>query len=54
MWKFIHKLGSPPHFYRISTILTPYFGWAAAILIALGAYGGLFVAPAQGDGVRLG
>ena len=56
MWKFIHKLGSPPHFYRISTTLTPYFGWAAAILIPLGAYGGLFVAPAdyqQLDGFRI-
>ena len=56
MWKFTHKLGSPPHFYRISTTLTPYFGWAALILIPLGAYGGLFIAPAdyqQLDGFRI-
>ncbi len=56
MWKFIHKFGSPPHFYRLSEVLAPWFAWAAAILIAAGAYGGLFVAPAdyqQADGFRL-
>jgi len=56
MWKFIHKFGSPPHFYRLSTLLTPWFGWAALVLILAGVYGGLFVAPAdyqQGDGFRI-
>lgn len=56
MWKFIHKLGSPPHFYRISTRLTPWFGWAALILITAGTIGGLFIAPAdyqQLDGFRI-
>jgi heme exporter protein C len=56
MWKFIHKFGSPPHFYRLSVLLTPWFGWAAAILIATGAFGGLFLAPSdyqQLDGFRI-
>jgi heme exporter protein C len=56
MWKFIHKFGSPPYFYRLSTRLTPWFGWAALVLILAGVYGGLYVAPAdyqQGDGFRI-
>jgi heme exporter protein C len=56
MWKFIHKFGSPPHFFRLSELLAPWFAWAAAILILAGAYGGLFVAPSdyqQMDGFRI-
>ncbi len=56
MWKWIHKFGSPPYFYRLSGQLMPWFAWAAAILILVGAYGGLFLAPAdyqQMDGFRI-
>jgi heme exporter protein C len=56
MWTWIHKLGSPPHFYRIATRLTPWFGWAALLLIIAGIYGGLYVAPTdyqQLDGFRI-
>jgi heme exporter protein C len=53
---WFHRLGSPPHIYRLSTRLAPWFGWSAAILIAAGLYGGLLLAPPdyqQGDGFRI-
>ncbi|MGD8425371.1 MAG: heme ABC transporter permease [Gammaproteobacteria bacterium] len=56
MWTWFHKLGSPPHFYRISARLTPWFAWAALVLILVGTYGGLYLAPAdyqQLDGFRI-
>ncbi len=55
-WTFFHKLGSPPHMYRIAGTLTPWFGWLALLLIVVGAYWGLFVAPPdyqQLDGFRI-
>ena len=56
MWLWIHKLGSPPHFYRIAGLLTPWFGWSAGLLIAAGTVSGLYFAPPdyqQGDGFRI-
>jgi len=56
MWTWFHKLASPPHFYRIAGLLGPWVLWSALILLAIGVYGGLFVAPAdyqQGDGFRI-
>jgi heme exporter protein C len=56
MWKFIHKLASPPHFYRIAKSLIPWFVVPGLLLIAYGTYAGLFVAPAdyqQGDAFRI-
>jgi len=56
MWLWFHKLASPPHFYRIAGILTPWFAWPAAILIVVALYGGLVLAPPdyqQGDGFRM-
>jgi heme exporter protein C len=56
MWTWFHKLASPPHFYRIAGLLGPWVLWAGLILLAIGVYGGLFVAPAdyqQGDGFRI-
>ena len=53
---WFHKLGSPPYFYRLAEILTPWFYVPAIALLLLGAYGGLVVAPAdyqQGDGFRI-
>jgi len=55
-WTWFHKLASPPHFYRIAGRLAPWFGWPAFLLIVVGLYGGLVLAPAdyqQGDGFRI-
>ncbi|MCZ6500239.1 MAG: heme ABC transporter permease [Gammaproteobacteria bacterium] len=56
MWKSFHQFASPPHFYRLAGYLIPWFGVAALILILVGTYGGLVLAPAdyqQGDGFRI-
>ena len=45
MWEFIHKFGSPPHFWRLSETMVPWFGWIAAVLIVVGTVGGLWIAP---------
>lgn len=56
MWKWFHKLASPPHFYALAATFIP---WLAGIGVLLGLYGlyaGLFVAPAdyqQGDAFRI-
>jgi heme exporter protein C len=55
-WTWLHKLASPPHAYRIAGRLAPWFGWPAFVLIVVGLYGGLVLAPAdyqQGDGFRI-
>ena len=56
MWAFIHKLGSPKWFYRISARLQPWF-WALAVLLLLaGSVWGLVFAPAdyqQGNSFRI-
>jgi heme exporter protein C len=56
MWKWFHMLASPPHFYRIAGMTIPWFAWPALVLILVGLYGGLVLAPAdyqQGDGFRI-
>jgi heme exporter protein C len=56
MWKWFHKLASPPHFYDISARMIPWFAVPGILLIAYGAYAGLFVAPPdyqQGDAFRI-
>jgi heme exporter protein C len=53
---WFHKLGSPPHFYRLASILRPWLFWPALLLLLAGVYGGLVLAPAdyqQGDGFRI-
>ena len=53
---WFHKLASPPHFYRLAGVLAPWFLWSSLLLIAIGAYGGLVLAPPdyqQGDGFRI-
>ncbi len=45
MWEFVHKLSSPPHFWRLSEAMVPWFGWIALVLIAVGTVGGLWIAP---------
>ena len=55
-WAWFHKLASPPHAYRIAGRLAPWFGWPAFVLIAVGLFGGLVLAPAdyqQGDAFRI-
>jgi heme exporter protein C len=56
MWTWFHKLASPPHFYRIAGLMSPWLFWPAMLLILIGVYGGLVLAPAdyqQGDGYRI-
>jgi heme exporter protein C len=56
MWKWFHMLASPPHFYRLAGILAPWLFWPSLLLLAIGTYGGLVLAPAdyqQGDGFRI-
>lgn len=56
MWKFFHKLASPPHFYSIAAKFIPWFAAIAVVLIGYGAVAGLFLAPAdyqQGDAFRI-
>lgn len=51
-----HKLGSPPHFYRIAGYFTPWLLLSAALLTIIGLYDGLVLAPAdyqQGDSFRI-
>ncbi|MGC1459967.1 MAG: heme ABC transporter permease CcmC [Steroidobacteraceae bacterium] len=55
-WTWFHRLGSPPYVYRLAGRLTPWFGWSAGVLILVGLYGGLVLAPPdyqQGDGFRI-
>jgi heme exporter protein C len=56
MWKILHRLASPPHFYGLAEKMIPWFAMPGLILIGYGAYAGLFVAPAdyqQGDAFRI-
>jgi hypothetical protein len=56
MWKFLHRLASPPHFYHIAVNLIPWFAMPGLLLLAYGTYAGLFVAPPdyqQGDAFRI-
>ncbi|MBI2993757.1 MAG: heme ABC transporter permease [Gammaproteobacteria bacterium] len=56
MFTFLHKYGSPQHFYRLSRGLAPWFGGASALLFAAGLYGALLLSPPdyqQGEGVRI-
>jgi len=45
MWKFFHQLASPPHFYRLAAVFSPWLAAPGIALIAYGAYAGLFLAP---------
>ncbi len=56
MWTFFHKLASPPHFYRLSARMMPWFAASGVILMLYGSVAGLFFAPAdyqQGDAFRI-
>lgn len=56
MWKFLHKLASPKHFYYISGRLIPWLAVICGALMLAGLVGGLVLAPPdyqQGDGFRI-
>jgi len=55
-WAWFHRFASPPYLYKVAGLLTPWFAWSAALLIAAGLYGGLWSSPPdyqQGDGFRI-
>jgi heme exporter protein C len=54
--QWLHRLASPPHFYRVAGRLAPWLLWPALLLMLTATYGGLVLAPAdyqQGDGFRI-
>lgn len=56
MWSFIHKLGSPPWFFRFSGSLVRWLLPLTLALLVVGAVWGLLVAPAdfrQGNSYRI-
>ena len=56
MFLWFHKLGSPPHFYRIAGKWIPWLTWGFVLLLSAGLYGGLVLAPPdyqQGDSYRI-
>jgi len=56
MFRWFHKLASTRNFYRLAEILTPLVGVACAVLIGVGLFQGLFVAPTdyeQGESYRI-
>ncbi len=56
MFLWFHKLGSPPHFYRIAGKWIPWLTWIFLILVGAGLYGGLILAPPdyqQGESYRI-
>ena len=56
MFLWFHKLGSPPHFYRIAGKWIPWLTGLFVLLSVVGLYGGLILAPAdyqQGDSYRI-
>lgn len=53
---WMHRLASPPHFFRLAGTLHRWLLWPAIACIVVGAYGGLVVAPPdyqQGDAYRI-
>jgi heme exporter protein C len=53
---WLHRLASPPHFFRIAGTIRRWLLWPALACIAVGAWGGLVMAPAdyqQGDAFRI-
>jgi len=44
-WAWFHRFGSSSYFYRFATLWGPRAGWCALVLMVIGIYMGLFVAP---------
>ncbi len=56
MMDFLHRMASPPHFYRLAGRLLPWFSGITALLFTAGLYGALFTSPPdyqQGESVRI-
>lgn len=56
MFRWFHKLASTKNFYRLAEILTPLLALACALLLAIGLFRGLVLAPTdyeQGDSYRI-
>ena len=56
MFKWIHRFGSAPFVYRLAGLLGPWVGWACLLVLLVGLYLGLIVAPAdyeQGESYRI-
>jgi heme exporter protein C len=56
MYLWFHKLGSPPHFYRIAGKWIPWLTGIFLTLLVAGLYGGLILAPPdyqQGESYRI-
>ena len=56
MFLWFHKLGSPPHFYRIAGKWIPWLTGIFLALLVAGLYGGLILAPPdyqQGESYRI-
>lgn len=56
MWTWFFKLASPPHFYALAGRLATWLLVPAVILLLVGAFGGLVLAPPdyqQGDAFRI-
>jgi heme exporter protein C len=46
-WVWFHRFGSPPYFYGFAGRWAPWFLGIASVLLLVGLYGGLVVAPAD-------
>ncbi len=56
MWLWFHRLASPKHFYRVAERLNPWLGSATLVVLIVGLYWGLVIAPPdyeQGDSYRI-
>ena len=56
MWTWFYRLASPPHVYRVTAALIPWFLALAAVAVGYGAVAGLVFAPPdyqQGDAFRI-
>ena len=54
--RFFHKQASPPYFYAFSGRMMPWLTVIFLLLVGIGLYGGLYLAPAdyqQGDSFRI-
>jgi heme exporter protein C len=56
MWQIIHKMGSPPWFYRVSGVLVRWLLPIVVAVLLVGSFWGLLVAPTdfrQGNSYRI-
>jgi heme exporter protein C len=56
MFEPLYRFASPQHFFTLAGRLIPWLGGATAVLLGVGLYGGLVVAPPdyqQGEGYRI-